>query len=71
MNEIKRELTEHIADLNDDKFKLELNRVAWNDGEAKLDIRPWWDDHQKCGKGVQLTHEEGRRLYRALSHIYK
>ncbi|MCR4642000.1 MAG: hypothetical protein K5697_08220 [Lachnospiraceae bacterium] len=40
----------------------ELNKVSWNDREAKYDIRDWSPDHEKMGKGVTLGYEEvGRR----------
>lgn len=43
-------------------WRKELNLVSWNGREAKLDIREWSPDHQKMGKGVTLTKEEGSRL---------
>lgn len=36
----------------------ELNKVAWNDGEAKFEIRSWSKDHQRMGKGISFTEEE-------------
>jgi hypothetical protein len=46
----------------------ELNLVSWNGREAKLDIREWSPDHQKMGKGVTLSREEGEALARLLGH---
>jgi hypothetical protein len=43
-------------------WKKELNLVSWNGREPKLDIREWAEDHQKMGKGVTLTREEGAAL---------
>ena len=39
-------------------WKKELNKVAWNDGEAKFEIRSWSKDHQRMGKGISFTEEE-------------
>ena len=36
----------------------ELNKVSWNDGTPKWDIREWNEDHTKCSKGVTLTDEQ-------------
>ncbi|MEG2175144.1 MAG: PC4/YdbC family ssDNA-binding protein [Oscillospiraceae bacterium] len=43
-------------------WKKELNRISWNGGEPKYDIRDWSSDHQKMGKGVTLTEAELRSL---------
>lgn len=40
----------------------ELNLVSWNGREPKLDLRDWSEDHQRMGKGVTLTREEGAKL---------
>ena len=36
-------------------WKKEFNRVSWNGGEPKYDIRDWSEDHDKMGKGITLT----------------
>ena len=38
---------------------------------AKLDIREWHPNHERCGKGITLTEDEGRNLYAALKAIYE
>ncbi len=43
-------------------WKKELNRVSWNGGEPKYDIRDWNENHDKMGKGVTLTESELRKL---------
>lgn len=43
-------------------WKKELNRVSWNGGEPKYDIRDWSPDHDKMGKGITLTEAELRSL---------
>ena len=39
-------------------WSFELNRVSWNGGEPKYDLRSWSPDHTKMGKGVTLSEEE-------------
>ena len=33
----------------------ELNRISWNGGEPKYDIRDWAPEHEKMGKGVTIV----------------
>ena len=42
-----------------------------NGNAAKLDIREWHPNHERCGKGITLTDDEGRNLYAALKAIYE
>lgn len=43
-------------------WKKELNRISWNGGEPKYDLRDWSPDHEKMGKGITLTEAELRSL---------
>ncbi len=63
-DEIKFKITEHIGKLSESPkgWTKELNKVSWNDKEAKYDIRDWSPDHGKMGKGITLTDEEVRKL---------
>lgn len=59
--ELKFEITQHIADLGERTEKgwiKELNLVSWNGAEAKYDIRSWSEDHTKMGKGITLSADE-------------
>ena len=58
--EITYELVEHIGVFGKDTkgWTRELNKVAWNGGPVKFDIRNWDEEHQKMGKGVTLTEQE-------------
>lgn len=40
----------------------EFNRISWNSGEPKYDIRDWSPDHEKMGKGITLSENELRKL---------
>ena len=73
MKEITCKITKEIAVLseNDRGYTKEANFVSWNGNNAKLDIREWHPNHERCGKGVTLTEDEGRKLYEALKTIYE
>lgn len=64
MADIKFEITEHIGILSTSSkgWTKELNKVSWNGGAAKYDIRDWDPTHTKMGKGVTLTEEEMEKL---------
>jgi len=49
----------------------EVNLVSWNRRPAKLDIRAWQSNHEKCGKGIALTREEAEELVKLLNKILK
>ena len=49
----------------------EVNLVSWNGRPAKLDIRAWQKNHQKCGKGITLTRAEAEELLKLLNKILK
>ena len=73
MKQITSEITKELAVLgeNDRGYTKEANFVSWNGNNAKLDIREWHPNHERCGKGVTLTEDEGRKLYEALKAIYE
>lgn len=48
-------------------WALELNRVAWNGGQPKYDIRSWNEDHTRMGKGVTLNDDEMEALLDAMA----
>ena len=64
MADIKYEIVEHIGVLSESSrgWRKELNRISWNGGTPKYDIRDWAPEHEKMGKGVTLTDEEAKKL---------
>lgn len=64
MADIKYEIVEHIGVLSESSrgWKKELNRISWNGGAPKYDIRDWAPEHEKMGKGVTLADEEAKKL---------
>ena len=72
MKQITSEITKEIAVLGENNrgYTKEANFVSWNGNTDKLDIREWHPNHERCGKGVTLTEDEGRKLYEALKTIY-
>jgi hypothetical protein len=68
MANIKYTIQEEIATLsvNNKGWKKQLNLVSWNDTKPKFDIRTWDETHSKMGKGVTLSEDEMRKLYKSL-----
>ena len=62
--EVKYEIINNMGVVSEQSsgWKKELNRVSWNGGEPKYDIRDWSPDHKKMGKGITLTEAELRAL---------
>lgn len=58
------EIVEHIGVLSENPkgWRKELNKVSWNGGAPKYDIRDWAPEHEKMGKGVTLSDEELEKL---------
>ena len=64
MAELKFEITERIGVLSENAkgWTKELNKVSWNEREPKYDLREWYPDHSRMGKGITLTDEEVETL---------
>ena len=60
MADFKYEIIEEIGVLSENAkgWRKELNKISWNGGVPKYDIRDWAPEHEKMGKGVTLTDEE-------------
>lgn len=68
MREIQYEIVKEIAVLSrsDSGYTKEINLIAWNGSEPKLDIRSFSPNRKKCGKGITLTIDEAAALLTAL-----
>lgn len=64
MADFKYEIVEEIGVLSTSPkgWQKELNKISWNGGEPKYDIRDWAPEHEKMGKGVTLSEEELQKL---------
>ena len=73
MKDITSTITKPLAVLgeNGKGYTKEANFISWNGNAGKLDIREWHPNHERCGKGITLTKDEGRNLYAALKAIYE
>jgi len=70
MTDIKFNIEEDFGTIAEKNgYALKLQKVSWNDRDAKFDIRPWKDD--KCGKGITMTDEELKGLYDLLKELDK
>ena len=56
MADFKYEIVEHIGILSESAkgWTKELNRISWNGGEPKYDIRDWAPEHEKMGSITKL-----------------
>ncbi len=63
-DDFKFEITKTIGVLSEGSrgWNKELNKISWNGGAPKYDIRDWDENHEKMGKGVTLSEEELRKL---------
>ena len=64
MADFQYEIVEHIGVLSESPkgWRKELNKVSWNGGAPKYDIRDWAPEHEKMGKGVTLSEDELEKL---------
>ena len=71
MADIKYEIKETIGVIAESAkgWKKELNLISWNGKEAKYDLREWWPEHEKMGKGVTLSNDELKALKELLNSI--
>lgn len=60
MAEFKYDIIEHIGTLSESTkgWTKEINRISWNGGAPKYDIREWAPGREKMGKGVTLSDTE-------------
>ena len=66
--EVKFEIINHIGVVLQQSggWSIELNRISWNGGEPKYDLRSWSSNHEKMGKGITLTEEALRELKKVI-----
>lgn len=64
MADFQYQIVEEIGILSENSkgWRKELNKISWNGGVPKYDIRNWAPEHEKMGKGVTLTNEEAQKL---------
>lgn len=65
------EVTERIAvlDRSRQNWTVELNRVSFNGGDSKLDLRTWRPDG-RMSKGITLNDQVAKNLFLALADYY-
>lgn len=71
MTGITLEVIRKIAVLNGSEagYTKELNLVSWNGREPKYDLRTWSPEGIAL-KGLTLTEEEAKELYKALEDMF-
>lgn len=76
--EITKEVVEHLGVITStirgrregDEWQKEVNLVSWNGGIAKVDIRDWDEDHDRCSKGITLSIDEAREVMEILTAYF-
>lgn len=51
-----------ISRTSEKGWTTEVNKVSWNGRDAKWEIRPWNEEHTRCGKGYVFQSEEEMSL---------
>lgn len=71
MADIKYDILEELGVLSESAkgWKKELNLISRNGGASKYDIRDWAPQHEKMGKGITLSKDEIKELYKILGKI--
>ena len=71
MADIKYDILEELGVLSEiaKGWKKELNLISWNGGASKYDIRDWAPQHEKMGKGITLSKDEIKELYKILGEL--
>jgi hypothetical protein len=72
-DEIECDIIEHYGIISGSVkgWNKEVNLVSWNERPAKIDIRSWQKNHEKCGKGIAITPDEAEELAKLLNKILK
>lgn len=63
-NEIIFEIVEQIGVIAKypTGWQKELNRVSWNGGEPKYDIRDWNEEHDHMSRGITLSEIDMKKV---------
>lgn len=66
--EVTFDIIEHIAVIksNENGWNKEVNIVAWNGGQPKVDIREWNPEHDRMTRGITLTEPEAEKMAKAI-----
>ena len=71
-DEVSFDIREYIEviGVKDNGWKKEVNVVAWNGGNPKIDVREWDPSHARMSRGITLFDDEAEKLAEALSKRY-
>lgn len=70
--EVTFSIKEHIGVISEmgNGWKKEVNKVSWNGGPVKLDIRDWDSTHERMSRGITLTEDAAEKLAKLLADYY-
>lgn len=68
---IKYEIIKNFGKISETSkgWAKEINLIAWNDREPKIDIREWSPGHERMSRGLTFTREEAQIVRDILSTI--
>lgn len=71
MADIKYDIIKEIGVLSENTkgWRKEVNLISWNGATPKYDIRDWFLDHEKMGKGITLSTDEIQSLHKISAKI--
>ena len=71
-NSLTCDIVEHLGTLHTSKkgWTKELNRVSWEGGDPKFDLREWSPDHKQPSKGTTFTEDEAREIMKLLINYF-
>lgn len=71
MREITFEIIEHygIFEETSSGWTKEVNLIAWNDNEPKIDIRSWDPYHEKSAKIGAISKDAAKALGKILTKL--
>ena len=67
--EISFEILGRVGNLSSyqNGWSKEVNIVAWNGGQPKIDVRDWDPNHEHMTKGITLFEDEAKALAQLLN----
>lgn len=73
MTEVTFEIVERIGNIGpvrDNGWAKSLNRISWNGGPIKWDIREFSPDMQRMSRGITLTDSEMQSIIELLANRF-
>ena len=60
-----------VSRIDGSRWRKELNIISWNGKPPKFDVREWNNDRTVCRRGITLTRDELRTMFKLLQDAEK